>query len=178
MKGGPPLALPPKTTHKQNMKQPRLLVSACLCGAICRYDGKAAGMPLLAPYMASGLVLPFCPETSGGLPVPRDPCEICQNPKDCSKRRVLSKTGKDCTAEFERGAALALAAAHAHGIATALLKDKSPSCGSRFVYDGSFGGQLVEGAGFTAALLKKNGLAVFGEAELEEALRHAGVWAG
>lgn len=144
-------------------KRPLLLVSACLCAQPCRYDGGAFDLPPVRALEARGLLLPVCPEVLGGLPVPRPPCEILAG-------RVLERSGADRSAAFALGADLALAAARRHKIRAALFKDKSPSCGSRFIYDGSFSRRLISGQGVAAALLEANGIRVFAEDELDAAL--------
>ena len=140
-----------------------LLVSACLLGERCKYNG---GSNALAPEVLTELETRFrlvsvCPERDGGLPTPRRP----------SERRgggVFTREGEDVSACFRRGAALALETALQNGCRRALLKERSPSCGSGTIYDGSFTGRPVPGDGVTAELLKKNGLAVFGETELDK----------
>lgn len=131
--------------------KPQFLVSACLCGEACRYDGKSSRVEELARLREAGLALAVCPERDGGLGVPRPPCELKEG-------RALTRAGQDCTAYYLAGAKLALELAEKHEISRAVLKDKSPSCGVRRIYDGSFSGRLVEGRGLTAALLAQAGL--------------------
>lgn len=140
-----------------------VLVSACLLGVNCRYNGipveNAAVKELLD---REGMTLiPVCPEQLGGLPTPRKPSER----KDGS---VVSSEGEDRTAAFTRGAEEALRIAKLYGCEAAVLKERSPSCGNKEIYDGSFTGTVVPGAGVTAELLRMNGVKVFGESELEE----------
>lgn len=138
----------------------RVLVSACLAGEPCRYDGAAcvcSGIGKLAK--AAELVL-TCPEVAGGLPVPREPCEIREG---C----VVSRSGADTTGAYQRGADEAVRRARESGCRFALLKEKSPSCGFGAVYDGTFSGTLVAGDGFAAAALAKAGIEVFGESQIE-----------
>ena len=137
-------------------KQPRLLVSACLCGHPCRYDGGQFDIPALQALEASGEAVAFCPECAGGLPTPRIPCEICGD-------RVISREGQDCTAAYRRGAEAALAMCRRLGLTAAILKDGSPSCGVTRIYDGSHTGQCIPGQGITAARLAENGIALFSE---------------
>ena len=101
-------------------------------------------------------LIPVCPETAGGLPVPRDPSERLGD-------KVVSSKGKDVTAEFVKGAETALYLAKRYGCRKALLKRNSPSCGGEFIYDGSFSGVLVPGEGVAAEMLKAAGIEVFGE---------------
>lgn len=145
---------------------PPLLVSACLCGEICRYDALDATVPAFANLCARGLAIPVCPELLGGLLVPRDPCEILAS-------RVLDRSGRDVTREFLLGAEKTLLLAREHGVATAVLKERSPSCGVNTVYDGTFRSNRIPGRGITAAVLADNGIAVFSEENfpLEEYLR-------
>ncbi|MBI5519763.1 MAG: DUF523 domain-containing protein [Desulfovibrio sp.] len=137
-----------------------LLVSACLAGEPCRYDGSAAPHPAVLRLVEEGRAVPVCPEVLGGLPTPRAPVELVAG-------RAMSRAGRDVTAEFERGARLGLDAARARGCALAVLKARSPSCGCGQVYDGTFSGALVPGDGLFAALLKRNGIAVRTETDLE-----------
>lgn len=145
------------------MAGPRLLASACLCGLSCRYDGRAAPRPELVRLYELGLALPVCPEMDGGLPAPRPPFELRDG-------RALDKDGRDVTEAVLAGAQLALDKARRHGLKLAVLKERSPSCGSRSVYDGTFSGRVIAGQGLAAALLAKNGLTVLNEDECAAAL--------
>ena len=135
-----------------------LLVSACLMGFDCKYSGGNNALPpaALDNLRRSFRLIPVCPETAGGLPTPREPSER-------RGERVVSRDGRDVTAAFQKGAALTLRLAERYGAKRALLKCNSPSCGSGFVYDGSFSGKLVPGDGVTAELLKSQGISVVGE---------------
>lgn len=143
---------------------PVYLVSACLCGVACRWDGQSATVEHLAALHRQGLALAVCPEVDGGLPTPRPPCELRDG-------RAVTRDGNDLTAEFQAGAAHALRLAQRHNIRLALLKERSPSCGSTEVCDGTFSGTRVPGAGITAALLQAHGIRVVGEREFEEIFR-------
>ncbi|MQG92331.1 DUF523 domain-containing protein [Pseudomonas sp. MN1F] len=152
---------------------PKVLVSACLLGQPVRYDGRASGHPdLLQQWQAEGRVLPLCPEVAGGLPTPRPPAEI---PGGQGAQvldggvQVLTVAGEDVTAQFLAGAQQALALVRQHGIRVAVLKAGSPSCGNHLTYDGTFSGVKVPGAGVTTALLRREGVQVFSELELEQA---------
>ena len=137
-----------------------ILVSACLLGECCRYDGKGKkndGICRLAENPQLCLI-PVCPEQLGGLPTPRPPAERVGD-------RVRNSRGEDVTAAFERGARRTLEIALQNGCTTAVLKERSPSCGSGEIYDGSFSGRLTAGDGITAQLLKENGITVFGESQ-------------
>jgi uncharacterized protein YbbK (DUF523 family) len=140
------------------------LVSACLAGIKCRYDGNSNEIEAVKKLLEAGEAVLVCPEQLGGLPTPRTPCEIIVD--EYGNRRIVSKDGKDCTQQFVQGAAKSLEIAQSNGIKKAILKAKSPSCGCRYIYDGSFSGKLIEGKGFTAELLMKNGVEVYTEDEL------------
>jgi len=152
---------------------PKVLVSACLLGQPVRYDGRASGHPdMLQQWQAEGRVVPLCPEVVGGLPTPRPPAEIIggQGAQVLDGGvQVLTVTGEDVSAAFLAGAQQALALVRRHGIRVAVLKAGSPSCGNRLTYDGTFSGVKVPGEGVTAALLRRDGVQVFSEQELEQA---------
>ena len=138
-----------------------LLISACLLGTNCKYNGGNNAMPeeKLAVLRERYRLVPVCPERDGGLPTPRLPSERLGE-------RVLNRAGEDVTEAFCRGAALALETAEREGCRIALLKERSPSCGSGKIYDGSFSSTVIAGDGITAELLKKNGICVLGESEM------------
>lgn len=151
--------------------RPIILVSACLVGCRARYDGAIyeGRDERLQRWWESGLVLPFCPETAGGLPTPRPPAEISGGAgKDVldGDGKVLTFTRADVTENFITGARLALAAIRQFSIHTAVLKDGSPSCGTTRIYDGCFRGRTVPGQGVTAALLAAHNVALFSERNL------------
>lgn len=137
----------------------KYLISACLCGEYCRYDGGAFDYPALRRLVEEGIALPYCPEHQGGLPIPRKPCEIVGD-------RVLAADGTDCTAEYTRGAEGALALCRQHGITAAILKESSPSCGSTRIYDGAHTGTKIPGMGLAARLLSENGVTLYSERNL------------
>ena len=138
-------------------KEP-LLVSACLLGTACRYDGRSKPLDALKlEWLKSRYALiPVCPEQLGGLMTPRPPCEI-------NRGRVVRRDGEDLTEGYRHGASETLRLAKLLGIKKALLKAKSPSCGVGRIYDGSFSGRLVDGDGVAAAQLRENGLEVMSE---------------
>ena len=136
-----------------------ILVSACLLGVHCRYDGGSQKRDLLDSLSERYHLVPVCPEQLGGLPTPRTPAERVGE-------RVMTKDGRDVTAEYRRGAEEALLLAQRLGCQTAILKARSPSCGSRSVYDGTFSGGITSGDGVTAELLKKNGIEVLSDEEI------------
>ena len=137
-----------------------VLVSACLLGVECKYSGGSNAHPFLMEAARRGRVqlIPVCPECYGGLPIPRAPSEQRGG-------RVYAKTGEDLTEAFERGARTALHLARLYGCRHAILKERSPSCGSGLIYDGSFSGALAPGQGVAARLLQANGVQVWGESQ-------------
>ncbi|MFJ9552671.1 DUF523 domain-containing protein [Nocardiopsis sp. NPDC101807] len=153
----------------------KVLVSACLMGRKVRYDGrsKTIGDDRVARWREEGRLVVHCPEIAGGLPVPRPPAEIEPGATAADvlagRARILTPEGADVTEHFVRGARAALATVREHGVEVAVLKESSPSCGSRQVYDGTFGGRKLAGAGVTAQLLRDHGVAVFNEEEVAEA---------
>lgn len=151
----------------------RILVSACLLGEPVRYDGKAKALQdrLLSQWSTEGRLVPLCPEVMGGLPVPRQASEIEGASGEsvlAGEARLRTKDGQDMTAFFLRGAHRALEIARQEEIEIAILKARSPSCGSRQIYDGTFNGRLKAGMGVTAALLRAEGVQVFSEEQLQE----------
>lgn len=143
-----------------------ILVSSCLAGIPCRYDGKAQPNKLICVLAEKGLACPVCPECLGGLSTPRISAEIVGgNGEDvlAGRAKVMAKNGDeyiDVSAAFIKGAYLALQAARSADADTAVLKANSPSCGYETIYDGTFSGGKREGSGVTAALLKANGIKV------------------
>jgi uncharacterized protein YbbK (DUF523 family) len=142
----------------------KVLVSACLLGERVRYDGadKRASHPVLARWLAEGRVVPVCPEVAGGLGVPRPPAEQ-------RGEVVVTSAGHDVTANFSQGAQAAVALARREGVTVAVMKDGSPSCGSRRVYDGTFNDVRVAGEGVTVRALRAAGITVFNELEWDQA---------
>lgn len=140
-----------------------LLISACLLGVNCKYSGGSNALPgdVLARLRAKYWLIPVCPETAGGLPIPREPCERRGG-------RVVSCSGRDCTAEYTHGAEIAVRLAARFGCTRALLKENSPSCGFGTIYDGSFSHTLVPGSGVAAEALAAHGVTVIGESRLAE----------
>ncbi|MFW6053774.1 MAG: DUF523 domain-containing protein [Persicimonas sp.] len=151
-----------------------VLVSACLLGRDVRYDGGhcASGHPVLQEWAADGRIAAFCPEVAGGLNTPRRPAEIVGGDGHAvldGLARVVDCDGVDVTEQFIAGAHSALHAATRARAKLAVLKSKSPSCGRRRIYDGSFSGTLTAGQGVTAALLSRHGIEVFDEHQFDEA---------
>ena len=144
----------------------RFIVSACLLGCPCKHDGGTNSDPGVKEFLTGKDYVAFCPEEAGGLPTPREPAEIMGD------GRVRTRSGNDVSREYWRGAARALKAARDFGARGAILKERSPSCGIRAVYDGSFHGRVRPGRGVTAAALAEAGLLLFSEDALpEEGLR-------
>ncbi len=137
-----------------------LLISACLLGTNCKYNGGNNALPpeKLAALEGRYRLVPVCPEQAGGLPTPRLPSE-------CRGEQVVNRAGEDVTEAFRRGAELALETALREDCRLALLKERSPSCGSGRIYDGSFTATVIPGDGVTAEMLKKSGLTVYSETE-------------
>lgn len=140
-----------------------ILISACLLGVRCRYDGGSKPQEPILRLMEKYTLIPVCPEQLGGLPTPRLPSERIG-------AQVVMKDGTDVTAAYRRGAEEALRLARLFGCRRAVLKERSPSCGSGAVYDGTFTGTVIPGDGVTAQLLKANGIQVVGESLAEELL--------
>lgn len=143
----------------------KLLVSACLLGVNCRYNAEPKALPddLLSRLLERHTVVPVCPEQLGGLTTPREPSER-------QGARVVMRSGRDVTAAYARGAQEALRLARQFGCTAAVLKERSPSCGHGEIYDGTFTGMRTSGDGVTAALLLENGIAVYGESEIDQLL--------
>ncbi|MCX8150008.1 MAG: DUF523 domain-containing protein [Candidatus Bathyarchaeota archaeon] len=139
------------------------LVSACLVGVNCNFEGKNWLNKALLEEFKKGELFPVCPEVLGGLPAPRMPAEV-QNGDGAEvlegKAKVINKRGIDVTEQFLKGAQETLKIAKAIGATEAFLAENSPSCGCGKIFDGTFSGTTVAGDGVTAALLKKNSVKV------------------
>lgn len=136
-----------------------VLISACLLGIGCRYDGKEKEYDLKDLKEKFNLI-PVCPEIYGGLPTPRIPSEIIGD-------EVVNCEGRSVSEEYRKGASVALKLAKTFDVKYAVLKAKSPSCGKGEVYDGTFSKTLIPGDGVTVKLLKKHGIEVFTENEID-----------
>lgn len=142
-----------------------ILVSHCLLGEPCRYDGASRlDRQVIELHRAGHQLIPVCPEVLGGLEVPRAPAELQPD------GRVVDQSGRDVTEAYRSGAEQALTIARESGCTVAVLKARSPSCGCGEVYDGTFTGRLVGGWGVTARLLQEAGLSVMDEEHLEGSL--------
>ena len=141
----------------------KILISACLVGDKVRYDGHTNYNPLIKDLLEKYELIPFCPEVEGGLSTPRRPSERKGN-------KVINDLGKDVTKNFVSGAEKALNICKYLDIKIAILKERSPSCGKTHIHDGSFKNKLIPGEGITAELLRKNGIAIYSEEEIEKLL--------
>lgn len=135
------------------------LCSACLLGVKCRYDGGSKPHEKVINLATKEILIPVCPEQLGGLSTPRKPAEQKGD-------RVVTKDGDDVTANFKRGAEQVLELAKLYNIKSAILKQKSPSCGCGQIYDGTFSGAIIDDDGVTAKFLKENGIEVLTEDDL------------
>lgn len=142
----------------------RLLISACLMGEDCKYSGGNNYHPSVDALKERYELIPVCPERDGGLPVPRDPAER-------QGHQVINTAGVDVTAQYVRGAEIALETAREHGCAKALLKERSPSCGHGVIYDGTFSHTTIPGSGVAAELLHRNGIVIYGESGINDLLK-------
>jgi uncharacterized protein YbbK (DUF523 family) len=136
-----------------------IIVSACLAGIKCRYDGKAIHCEKVINLIKQGKAIPVCPEQLGGLTTPRFPAEQKGN-------KVFAKNGEDVTTKFKFGAKEALKIAILAKCKSAILKSKSPSCGLDKIYDGTFSEKLINGDGIFTQILKKNNIKVYTENEI------------
>ena len=141
----------------------RVLISACLLGVCCRYDGASKAYPGIEQLARQHTLVPVCPEQLGGLPTPRPPAERRGD-------RVVTRSG-DVTEQYRRGAEEALKLCKLFGCEAAVLKERSPSCGRGAVYDGTFTGTLTPGDGVTAELLASHGIPVYGESQIKDLLK-------
>ncbi len=137
-----------------------IIVSACLAGVECRYNGQAFPVPKVVEMVKKGQAIPLCPELLGSLPTPRINAER-------RGERIFSNDGQDLTDEYTAGAKIAVTIAQLVGCKVAILKSKSPTCGCGKIYDGTFSGRLTEGDGIFCALLKESNIKVYTEDELE-----------
>jgi len=149
---------------KQNNDKPYILISACLLGSKTRYDGKSKPYPSASALIEYFNVIPVCPEADSGMPIPRDPSEIQGD-------KVVSKSGKDVTDFYKKGAKMTLATAQKYNVRFAILKDRSPSCGSNYIHNGKFDDQVILGEGYTTSLLRENGIEVISENQIESILK-------
>ncbi|QBD85610.1 DUF523 domain-containing protein [Clostridium tetani] len=150
-----------------------IIISACLCGVNCKYNGKNNLKKGVEKLLKEGNLIPVCPEQLGGMETPREPHEIVDSTALevlRGKGKVLSKTYKDSTDKFIKGAYETLRIAKDLGATEAILKSNSPSCGFGTVYDGSFSGNKIKGNGITAELLKRENIKIYNEEYIEKIL--------
>ena len=138
------------------MEKPCILVSACLLGMNCRYNGKGELNSQVLALSRDAVLIPFCPEIYGGLATPRDPAER-------QGEKVMTAAGAGVTEQYKKGAEEALRLARLYGCRAAVLKERSPSCGRGQIYDGTYTRRLIPGDGVTARLLEQEQIPVFGE---------------
>lgn len=138
------------------MEKPCILVSACLLGMNCRYNGKGELNSQVLALSRDAILIPFCPEIYGGLATPRDLAER-------QGEKVMTAAGADVTEQYKKGAEEALRLARLYGCRAAVLKERSPSCGRGQIYDGTYTRRLIPGDGVTARLLEQEQIPVFGE---------------
>ena len=138
-----------------------ILVSGCLLGICCRYNGTGKLSEELLEQMGTYHFIPVCPEQLGGLTTPRLPAEKIGD-------KVILKDGRDVTDEFMNGALETLKIAQMYNCKLAILKERSPSCGFGKIYDGTFSGNIIDGEGVTAKLLSENEITVIGESEINK----------
>ena len=142
----------------------KIIVSACLLGDKCRYDGHSNYHPLIKELREKADIIPVCPEVNGGLGIPRRPSEIRGN-------KVVNEKGKDITKYFDKGVDYVENVVNYLGVEIAVLKEKSPSCGVKKIYDGSFSHKLIDGQGWLTRRLTELGVRVYSEEDLEELLK-------
>ena len=142
----------------------KILISACLIGDNCKYNGGNNLFPKIESLLEKYELIPFCPEVEGGLPIPRNPSEIKGD-------KVFMNNGDDVTDFYLKGAKKALMLCLYLKIRIVILKENSPSCGTHQIYDGSFSKTLINGMGITAKLLKENGIRVYSENEIDSLLK-------
>lgn len=157
-----------KLAGVEERDKPALVISACLLGVACNHEGRGSHRAVVDELAKEYRLVPVCPEVLGGLPTPRAAAELVGGDgtgvvNGSVAARVINVAGEDVTAAYRRGAEAAVAVARAAGATRAVLKARSPSCGSAAVYDGSFSRRLVPGRGVAAAALAAAGLAVGSE---------------
>ena len=144
----------------------RIHISACLLGISCRYDGDSKPHPLAGELARRHQLVPVCPEQLGGLPTPRPPAERRGD-------RVITRAGGDVTAQYRRGAEETWKLCRLLDCQAAVLKERSPSCGSGEIYDGTFTGTRISGDGVTTETLRAQGIRIVGESRIGDLLEEA-----
>ncbi len=152
----------------------KILISACFLGEKVRYDGQTNTLlhKIILQWKNEDRLISICPEVVGGLAIPRDPAEI----KQATEIQVITQQGDNVTDAFYRGANAALSLCLQNKICFALLKESSPSCGSSTIYDGSFSKIKMKGEGITTGLLRKHGIAVFSENNIESLIKKLSIY--
>lgn len=145
------------------MRKPKLIISSCLVGLPARYNGEKVVHPLIDALEEKYDLIAVCPETLGGLDIPREPAELRGG-------RVITKSGQDVTQEYEKGAAIALDIAKGLSIKKAVFKERSPSCGYGLIHDGTFTDGMVKGHGVCTRLFLENGIEIFTENDIKKLL--------
>ena len=146
-----------------------ILVSACLFGINCKYNGDNNKNDEVVEYLRDKQFIIICPEQLGGMSTPREPSEIVRLDGEAvikGQTSVISNKRLDVTRKFKKGAQESLKIAQIYNCKEAILKEGSPSCGSNYIYDGTFSGKKIDGVGVTTALLRSNGIKVMSEKEL------------
>jgi len=150
-----------------------IIVSACLSGVNCRYDGGHRENRVIRRLVSERKAIPLCPETAGGRPVPREPVEICGGTGVdviAGKARIKDRAGNDFTDEIIQGVEEILKTIERMGVTAVILKTKSPACGCGSIYDGTFSGTMIKGNGILTDALKARGINVYTEDNFEEIL--------
>ncbi|MEC1603896.1 2-thiouracil desulfurase family protein [Bacillus halotolerans] len=150
-----------------------ILVSSCLGGIECRYNGSHAALEKIRKLIEEKQAVMACPELLGGFSTPREPAEIIGGTGEDvlnGAAKIITSSGEDVTDLYMKGAAQTLAFAKEINASAVILKENSPSCGSNFIYNGSFSGKKIAGNGVTAALLKQAGYRVISENQLDDIL--------
>lgn len=150
-----------------------ILVSSCLLGNAVRYKGDANPLDLLLKYKEQGHFIPICPEVFGGLSIPRPPAEIVGGSGEDvwqGKAKLMNNEGVDVTESYKNGVLKAAEYCKKQHVTAVILKERSPSCGTHMIYDGTFTGTRIPGRGVTAAYFAQMGLPLYSEEELTEEL--------
>lgn len=150
--------------RKVIMQKKNIVISACLLGKNCRYDGKSKEYARIEELKEKYNLFPVCPEVMGGLPTPRVASENIGD-------KVFNQDGIDNTTFFNKGASKALEVYYNNKCEFAILKESSPSCGSNKIYDGTFSGKKIPGMGVTAKLFKENGIKIYTEEDIDYLLK-------
>lgn len=143
----------------------KIAVSACLVGKNTKYDGKNNYNEAVMKYIEGKEVILICPEVSGNMTIPRIPCEIKEN-------KVINKNNEDKTINFYNGAKKEIEKLLNEKITTIIVKEKSPSCGLKYIYDGSFQGKVINGSGIFTSLALKHNFTIYSEKDIEKIINN------